>query len=157
MKALTEVEKKNHIMSLGARMPETRNTLRIVESHSAVMGALDALKTANEQQLGTTFTAAASRDKINMHWGVPFMLWLPEDLKPKGSLVNYQWDSRMLASLAILAKATLGQSQIVKDIIKKDVRSQDVLTEQGVLRVIAHIYERAGLVASQVCSSFPLV
>jgi hypothetical protein len=82
---------------------------------------------------------------------------LPEDLKPKGSLVNHQWDSRMLASLAILAKATPGQSQIVKDIIKKDVRSQDVLTELDVLRVISHIYERAGLVASQVCSSFPLV
>jgi hypothetical protein len=81
------------------------------------------------------------------------MLWLPEEMKPKGTLINYQWDLRMLASLAILAKATPGQGHIVKDIIKDIVKDQGIPTEQDVLHSIARIYEHAGLIASQVGSS----
>jgi hypothetical protein len=81
------------------------------------------------------------------------MLWLPEDMKSLGTLINYQWDLRMLASLAILAKATPGQGHIVKDIIKDVVEDQGVLTEQVVLHSIIRIYERAGLIASQVGTS----
>jgi hypothetical protein len=153
MKELTEVDKKDHIISLGARKPETRNTLRIAETYPVVTAALDALKKANAQQLGTTYTSNASRDKIAMHWGVPFILWLPEEMKPKGTLLNYQWDLRMLASLGIQAKATPGQGHIIKDIIKDIVEGEGVLTEQVVLHSITRIYERAGLIASQVGSS----
>jgi hypothetical protein len=157
VKELSEVEKRSHIISIGANKPETRNTLRITEPYAAVVIELDRLKNANAHQLTTTYALNASGDKINLYWGVPFILWLPEEMKPQGSMINYQWNPRMLASLAIIAKATLGQNQIVKDIIKKVAGGQGVLTEHDVLRAITHIYKSAGLVNLEVRSSFPLV
>jgi hypothetical protein len=154
VKELYEVEKKKHITSIGANKPEIRNTLRITEPYGAVLVELDRLKEANPQQLAVTYSLGASRDKIDQYWGLPFMLWLPEEMEPQSSMINYQWNPRMLAALAIIAKATLGQGQIITDIIKKIAGGRGVLTEHDVLRAITHIYKRAGLITSKVCFRF---
>lgn len=83
-------------------------------------------------------------------------MWLPEGLKSKGFLVACQWDLQMVASIAILAKATPGQGDILKDILKNVVEAQGgvyVLVVQDVLQVIDYIYQRAGLINTKVSSS----
>jgi hypothetical protein len=157
VKELTDTEKKGHMASLGARKPETRNTLRITETHFAVTAELAALEKATAAQVGVAYSLSVSYQKITTNWGLVFSMWLPEELKPKESFSNYQWDLRMVATVAILSKATPGQGHIIKDIIKGVAGGQGVLTEQDVLRTITHIYERAGLIALQVCSSILLV
>jgi hypothetical protein len=154
VKELSEVEKKKHIASIGANKPEIMNTLRITEPYGAVLVELDRLKEANSQQLAVTYSLGASGDKIDQYWGLPFMLWLPEEMEPQSSMIDYQWNPRMLAALAIIAKATLGQGQIITDIIKKIAGGRGVLTEHDVLRAITHIYKKAGLITSKVCFRF---
>jgi hypothetical protein len=120
VKELTDAEKKGHIVSIGANRPETRNTLRISEPYAAVVAELDALKKVNAAQLNATYSLSMSYN---------------------------EWELRMVASVAILAKATPGQGHILKDIIKDVVGSQGALTEQHVVRTITRIYERAGLIS----------
>jgi hypothetical protein len=90
------------------------------------------------------------------NWGLQFTMWLPEDMKPVKSTESmgwgYKWDPRMLATVAILAKAIPGQGHFVKDILCTIVEAR-VPTEQNLLDTTTRIYERAGLIALQVCSS----
>jgi len=153
---LTEIEKRNHIVSIGANRPETKNILRIVETYPAIEVEIAALKKADAMQLATSYSLAASYQKISNNWGMSFMMWLPEELKPKSSFVTYQWDLRMVALIAIFAKATPGQGHITKGILKTIVDAQTnvgIPTVPDVMQAITLIYERAGLVALQVCSS----
>lgn len=72
--------------------------------------------------------------------------------------MNYTWDARMIATLAILAKATPGQGNILKDLLVDVVRARVqgdgsqmcVPTEKDILDIIKVIYERAGSIAQQV-------
>jgi hypothetical protein len=51
-------------------------------------------------------------------------MWLPEELNPEKSFKKYEWDLLMVASIAILAKATPGQGHTIKDILKNIVEAR---------------------------------
>ncbi|KAH4006062.1 hypothetical protein HBI56_098500 [Parastagonospora nodorum] len=145
----SETERKSHIVSLGANRPETKNTLRITEPYAAITIELDALKKTLGMHTNDKYALKSSYDKIFRNWGLYFTMWLPEELKPKGSLAAYQWDLEMVASIAILAKATPGQGHILKEVLKNFVEAQGtfrVPVVQDVLQVIDYIYQRAGLI-----------
>jgi hypothetical protein len=74
VKELTDTENKGHMVSLGARKPETRNTLRITETHSAVTAELAALEKATAAQVDVAY--------------FPFRV-LPEDHHELGSRLLY--------------------------------------------------------------------
>jgi hypothetical protein len=69
VKGFSELEKKKHILSVGANKPEIRNMLRITEPYGAFVIELDRLKVANSQQLAATHLLVldASRDKMNLY------------------------------------------------------------------------------------------
>jgi hypothetical protein len=83
-------------------------------------------------------------------------MWLPEELKPEKSFKKYEWDLLMVASIAILAKATPGQGHTIKDILKNIVEARGGTLgtiQQDVLQTIDYVYEQAGLIATSVGSS----
>jgi hypothetical protein len=84
-------------------------------------------------------------------------MWLPEELNPEKSFKKYEWDLLMVASIAILAKATPGQGHTIKDIPKNIVEARGgalwVSIQQDVLQTIDYVYEQAGLIATSVGSS----
>jgi hypothetical protein len=156
MKELNEIERKSHIVSLGARKPETKNTHRITEPYPAISIDLYQLEQTIQMHVMDKYSLRASYDKIFRNWGLNFTMWLPEEMKPKESLKKYEWDLSMVASIAILSKATPGQGHIIRDILKNIMEAQGALrvpTQQVVLQTIDYVYEKAGLIATSVGSS----
>jgi hypothetical protein len=156
MKGTSEIERKSHVVSLAANRPETKNTLRITEPYAAITIELGALKKTLGMHTNDKYALKSSYDRIFRNWGLYFTMWLPEELKPKGSLAAYQWDLEMVASIAILAKATPGQGHIIKDVLKNFVEAQGtfrVPALQDVLQVIDYIYQRTGLINVMISSS----
>jgi hypothetical protein len=145
----TESKRRNHIGSLARDNPETRNYLRITEPYLITKRNVDAVCNATAIQLETNYMPDASKAKIYRNWGVHFALFFPQSIQPPVALGQYEADEKMLALLAILAKATPGQSRIVKEILV-DLKENDgcfgEVKEIWVIKAIDLIYRNSRLI-----------
>jgi hypothetical protein len=145
----SEPDKCFHIGTLARDFPETRNYLRITEPYLTTKGNVKAVRNAPAMHLETNYAREASKEKIYRSWGVHFALFFPESLRPPVAMGQYRADAKMLALLAILAKAMPGQNRLVKEILV-DLEGADgcygVVNETWVIKAIDRIYRNAGLV-----------
>jgi hypothetical protein len=145
----TESKRWYHIGALARDFPETRNYMRITKPYLTTKRNVEAVRNATAMQLETNYAREASKEKIYRNWGVHFALFFPESLRPPVALAQYGADAKMLALLAILAKATPGQNRLVKQILV-DLEGTDgcygVVNETWVIKAIDRIYRNAGLV-----------
>jgi hypothetical protein len=145
----TESKRRDHIGSLARDNPETRNYLRITEPYLITKRNIDAVRNVTAMQLETNYTPDASKDKIYRNWGVHFAVFFPQSMRPPVALGQYEAEEKMLALLAILAKATPGQSRIVKEILV-DLKETDgcfgEVKEIWVIKAIDPIYRNARLI-----------
>jgi hypothetical protein len=144
-----ESKRRDHIGSLARDNPETRNYLRITEPYLVTKRNVDAVRNATAMQLETNYTPDASKEKIYHNWGVHFALFFPHSMRSPVALGQYEADEKILALLAILAKATPGQSRIVKEILV-DLKGTDgclgEVKEIWVIKAIDLIYRNAKLI-----------
>jgi hypothetical protein len=145
----SESERWYHIGALTRDFPETCKYMRITEPYLSTKRNVEAVRNAAAMQLETNYAQEASKEKIYRNWGVHFALFFPESLRPPVAMGQYRADAKMLALLAILAKAMPGQNRLVKEILV-DLEGADgcygVVNETWVIKAMDLIYRNAGLV-----------
>ncbi|KAF2036805.1 hypothetical protein EK21DRAFT_96008 [Setomelanomma holmii] len=155
---LGEREKCEHVMSLTARKPRTRNKLRITRKWEAVLHELTAV------QKGTgALPAAECENVIEQRWRMTVDHFFPDAMKPGVSKIKTDgkvWDQRVIAGLEILSSFTHGQARLAVEVLQEAVQmrmlneagvdSNSIVQLQDIVNAVNIVYERAGIIPAKV-------
>ncbi|CBY01745.1 hypothetical protein IAQ61_010022 [Plenodomus lingam] len=152
---LTDREKCEHITSLNAMKPTTRNKLRITRSYQSVAADLAVIEEAIHS--GNPDAAALSDAEANIEnrWNVTYDHFIPPAhcpprLKTNGTV----WCPPVLAGLDVLSSFTQGQARLAAEFLEEAVKRRvdegedtDVVVKyEDVRDAVALVYERADVI-----------